>query len=216
MITDLAQGLAAGQPATVPKPSCIRPRPLGSQQAAAIRPQPAQGPAQRAAASQGPALSDGAASQGAPISLPRTDSRRTAARTALDAVLTGIRLGGRDRQFLSRLVHWDKRNAASVASLLWRARLAGRDEAALTPRQLEVVLGALGDAVLYRTSGADTSSCWDCENIPGGRCADHAKDADRARACADLALLLLSKTAPPGLPRPTDIAGYRRQTSVAS
>lgn len=184
-MTDLAQGLAAAPSATVPKPSCIRPRPPGP-------------------------------AQGAAISLPRADSRRASARDALDAVLTGIRLSGRDRQFLSRLVHWDKRNAASVASLLWRARLAGRDEAALTPRQLEVVLAALDDSILYRTPRADPAGCWDCGNIPGGCCADHAKDADRARACADLAVFLTGLAAPPGLPQPTDIAGYRRQASVAS
>ena len=34
---------------------------------------------------------------------------RAAVRDALDTALRGIVLGGRDRQFLSRLVHWDKR-----------------------------------------------------------------------------------------------------------
>jgi len=201
-MTDLAQRLAAGQPAAVPKPSCIRPKPLGRQQAAfslrQAEPLQQDAPLPRAG------------------SLQQADSRRATARDALDAVLTGIRLGGRDRQFLSRLVHWDKRNASSVASLLWRARLAGRAEAALTQRQLEVVLAALGDAVLYRTPGADAAGCWDCENIPGGRCADHARDADRARACADLAVFLTDRPAPLGLPQPTDISGYRRQASVAS
>jgi hypothetical protein len=48
-------------------------------------------------------------------------------------------IGGRDRQFLSRLVHRGKRNAAAVASLLWRARLAGRAEVALSARQMEIV-----------------------------------------------------------------------------
>ena len=140
-------------------------------------------------------------------------------RDALDTALHGIRLDGRDRRFLSRLVHWDKRNAAAVASLLLRARLAGRSEVALSARQLEVVLAALVDAAAYRASGTDPSSCWDCENIPGGRCADHSRDADRARACADLAAQLA--TGPPAtatgeLHRPTDISGFRRQTSVAS
>ena len=209
-MSDLAQGLAAGQPAAGPKPSCIRPRPLGTQQAAAVRPQPPR-------ASHGATLPQGGAlSPEAAISLPRTSSRRAAARDALDAVLAGVRLGGRDGQFLSRLAHWDKRNAASVASLLWRARLAGRAEAGLTQRQLEGVLAALGDAVLYRTSGADSSNCWDCENIPGARCADHAKDADRARAYAELAVFLTGRADPSGLPHPTDISGYRRQASVAS
>jgi hypothetical protein len=62
--------------------------------------------------------------------------------------------------------------------------------------------------------------CWDCENIPGGRCADHARDADRARACAELAAQLAvgnpaTPTAGP-LKRPTSIARFRRRTSVAS
>jgi len=113
-MTDLAQRLAAGQPAAVPKPSCIRPKPLGRQQAALslrqAEPLQQDDPLPRAG------------------SLQQADSRRATARDALDAVLTGVRLGGRDRQFLSRLVHWDKRNASSVASLLWRARLAGRAE----------------------------------------------------------------------------------------
>ena len=38
---------------------------------------------------------------------------RATVRNALDTALRGIVLGGRDRQFLSRLVHWDKRNAAA-------------------------------------------------------------------------------------------------------
>jgi hypothetical protein len=127
-------------------------------------------------------------------------------------------LGGRDRQFLSRLVHWDKRNAAAVASLLGRARLAGRAEVALAPRQMEIVLTALGDAAAYRASGVDAAGCWDCENIPGGRCADHARDEDRARACTELAAQLAAGTAaaPAELPCPTDISGFRRRTSVAS
>lgn len=146
----------------------------------------------------------------------RPESRRMIAREALEAVLSGVRLGGWDRQFLGRLVHWDKRSAASVTALLWRARLAGREEAALTPRQLDIMLGALGDAVAYRTSGAAALTCWDCENIPGGRCADHLRDADRARAYAEVAALLSGGNAQADLPRPTDISGYRSRTPVAS
>ena len=120
-----------------------------------------------------------------------------------------------------RLVNWDKRNAAALASLLWRARQAGRIEASLSGRQLEVVLTALEDAAVYRTSGAAAVGCWDCENITSGRCADHAKDGDRARACAELAAHLAATQVPgPGSPgdlqRPTDISGFRRRTSVAS
>ena len=156
-----------------------------------------------------------------PVQLQRSGACRATVRDALDAALRGVRLSGRDRNFLRRLVHWDKRNAAAVASLLWRARQAGRIEASLSGRQLEVVLTALEDAAVYRTSGAAATGCWDCENIPGGRCADHAKDADRARACAELAAqLAAAQVAGPGAPgdlqRPTDISGFRRRTSVAS
>jgi hypothetical protein len=149
----------------------------------------------------------------------RPTACRAAVRDALDAALRGIALSGRDRQFLSRLVHWDKRNAAVVASLLARTRLAGRAEAGLSARQLEIVLTALEDAAAYRTPGAEAADCWDCENIPGGRCADHSRDADRARACTELAAQLSAGASPAAasaLEGPTDISGFRRRTPVAS
>jgi hypothetical protein len=202
-MTDRTQSRAVS---AMPKPSCIRSRRPGL-------PQPSGGAV-------GGQLPGGPAGGGA-----QPGSRRTAARAALDAALSGARLGGRDRQFLGRLVQWDKRNALSVAALLWRARMTGREEAALTPRQLDLVLGALGDAVAYRTSGAAAAGCWDCENVPGSRCADHARDADRARAYADVAAALSRGSVqavqpggavPPGLPRPAGIGGYRDRTPVAS
>ncbi|MGO9082554.1 MAG: hypothetical protein ACLQDY_26585 [Streptosporangiaceae bacterium] len=167
----------------------------------------------------------GCATGGEPV--PAEDGRpagmyRGTAREALDAALRDVPLGDRDRQFLRRLVHWDKRNALAVADLLWRARLAGRDEAALTARQLDVVLSALADAASYRQSGIAMLGCWGCENIPGGRCAEHARDGDRARSYAEAAAALAARagrapTAPAaGLPEPTDIAGYRSRKPVAS
>jgi hypothetical protein len=122
-------------------------------------------------------------------------------------------------------VHWDKRNAAAVASLLMRARQAGRAEAGLTPRQMEGVLAALGDAAIYRASGAAGMDCWDCEIIPGGRCAHHAKDSDRARSYAELGAQLAGRAgvvveggapAEAAVPLPRQINGYRRRTPVAS
>lgn len=145
-------------------------------------------------------------------------SRRATVRDAVDAALRGAPLNGSDRQFLSKLDHWDKRNAAAVASLLSRARATGRAEAGLTARQLEIVVTALEDAAVYRDSGADALGCWDCENIPGGRCTDHAKDADRARAYTELAAQLAAGAPARAaeLQHPTDISGFRRRTSVAS
>jgi hypothetical protein len=142
---------------------------------------------------------------------------RAGTREELRAVLAGVTLGSRDRQFLGKLVHWDKRNAASVVSLLRRARQAGRDEAALTPRQMETVLAALGDAARYRSAGLSAAGCWDCDNIPGGRCAEHARDDERARSYAELAAVLAAPGRDEeGLTQPRDIAGYRLRRTVAS
>jgi hypothetical protein len=240
VITDLGKGPAAGQtsivPAPAPTPSCIRPRRItpefaaasaaASAKAMALEPAALTPSSTKAAAPVSAARKGGATTAGAPrgvapkggsgvpkraapngavlngaapvgraqISLASTGSGRVNVRAALYAALSGVGLVGRDRQFLSKLVHWDKRNAASVASLLWRARQAGREEAALTPRQREIVLAALSDAAAYRSSGTAAGACWDCEIIPGGRCADHAKDNDRARAYAEMATILSSNT----------------------
>lgn len=159
---------------------------------------------------------------------------RATVRDELEAALTGAPLSTRERQFLSKLVHWDKRNAASVASLLRRARRAGRNEAALTPVQLETVLAALEDAVVHRVAGVGTVGCWDCENVRGGRCAEHSRDFERARDYADLAALLAAGATVPAavageqdelhpahrvrtpIQRPTDISGYRRRAPIVS
>ena len=133
-------------------------------------------------ASQG-SVHDPSAAAGPP---QEPEVRRPSVRDALETALDGAELCRRDQQFLSRLIKWDKRNAAAMVSLLWRARLAGRAEVTLSPDQLDVVLAALGDAAIYRDSGADSMGCWDCENVPGGWCSEHAKDRDRARACTDL------------------------------
>jgi hypothetical protein len=194
-MTDPAQVQATGQVAVVPTPSCVRPR--------------------RAVVEQAPVT----VTPSLPAR-PGTGSRRATVREKLEGALAGVRLGSRDSQFLTRLVHWDKRNAASVAALLVRAREAGREagreEAGLTPRQLEVVMAALGDAALYRSSGAAGLGCWDCEIIPGGRCAYHVRDNDRATAYAELTAVLSGHATQAELPKPRDIAGYRRRTPVAS
>jgi hypothetical protein len=202
-MTSLAvQAQPATPVAVVPTPACIQPRRVSVREVpVAVAPGP------------GAPAGDAAA------------PRRGTARQLLDAALAGVCLGGRDRQFLARLVHWDKRNAASVASLLERARAAGRAESGLTPRQLEIVVAALGDAAVYRASGAAATSCWDCEMVRGGRCADHARDFDRASAYADLASALSAPgslvPAPaeltrPARERPRDLAEYRHRAAAAS
>lgn len=97
--------------AAIPTPACIQPRRVPVAVAANLG----------SAALPGGVRVEGLAAAAAP--------RRGTARQLLDAALAGVRLGSRDRQFLARLVHWDKRNAAAVASLLERAREAGRSDA---------------------------------------------------------------------------------------
>src|SRR5690348_9173948 len=130
-MTDPAQTQATVAVAIIPTPSSIRPR-RAAQQAAS----------DQAAAAVPQGVADG-----------RGSGSRRSARELLEGALAGIRLSCRDSQFLGRLVHWDKRNAAAVASLLERARQAGRDEAGLTPRQRELIIAALDDASIYRASG---------------------------------------------------------------
>lgn len=84
-------------------------------------------------------LARGQASTGAanpsPLSIrPRphvaaADSGRATARAILDDALRGVELTENDRRFLARLSQWDKRNATTLASLIGRARQAGRCEA---------------------------------------------------------------------------------------
>ncbi len=198
-MTDPAQVRPARQVAT---PSCIRPRRAVAEQAAGAAPR---GRAEREADGREPGGRSGRSGRGT-------------ARELLTRALGGIRLSSRDSQFVIRLAQWDKRSAASVAALVSRARQAGREEAGLTVRQRELVVAALHDAATYRASGAAGTGCWDCENIPGGRCSFHARDNDRAHAYAELAAALsgpLTGTQP-GLPPLADIAGYRDRTPVAS
>jgi hypothetical protein len=171
----------------------------------------------------------GAAEPGEPWPEPDSGSASASAGTdlsgGLGAALAGAGLAGQDRQFIDRLVKRDQQTAASLVSVLWKARIAGRAEAALKPQELETVIGALKDAARYRESGADTMGCRDCENVPGGRCQEHSKDYDKAQACTDLARSLTAAraaigkgaagkaTAPrtgAGLPQPRGDAGYAR------
>ena len=143
------------------------------------------------------------------------DSGRAMARAVLDDALSGVELTAVDRRFLSRLSQWDKRNATTVASLIARARQAGRCET-LTGEQLETVLCALIDAFAYRTSGTASEGCWDCANRASGLCAEHAKDAAGAHAFAELAAMLSGAVPRPARPAPDAVAGFRHQAAVAS
>jgi hypothetical protein len=150
------------------------------------------------------------------------ESGRAAARASLEDALAGVELSAADRRFLTRLIGWDKRTAASIASLLRRARQSGRHEAALSPKELETVLAALTDAYAFRTSGSAAAGCWDCADRASGLCAEHEKDAGRAHAFAELAAALSGRKPQPArmtpdgrapvipLPTQADCAARRR------
>jgi hypothetical protein len=127
-----------------------------------------------------------------------------------------VELTAIDRRFLDRLSQWDKRNATAVASLMLRARQAGRSERVLSQGQLDAVLAALMDAFAYRTSGAASAGCWDCASRSSGLCPEHARDADRARDFADLAAALSCDVAPTSLPRLGAVPDFRQRAPVAS
>jgi hypothetical protein len=216
-MTDPAQTQATGQVAVIPTPSCIQSRRTAGQRSAGQRTGGERGTSERENSKQ----EDGQRAPGQRAPVQRAEgtggpSGRAAVRAMLDSALAGIGLSCQDGHFLSRLVHWDKRNAAAVASLLVRARQAGREEAGLTPRQREIVVAALRDAAVYRASGTAKTGCWDCEMVPGGRCASHARDDDRARAYAELAGGLSGFPTQAQLTRPRAIAGFGRRTPVAS
>jgi hypothetical protein len=141
-------------------------------------------------------------------------------REELSAVLAGADIGQQDRHFLSRLVTWHRASAGPVVALLWKARLAGRAEASMTPQEMDTVIAALRDAARYRESGADTIGCWDCENvIGGGRCAEHSRDFDKAQDCLALAKVLaaIRGAAAKGAPAPpVTVKGAAATATAAS
>lgn len=161
-----------------------------------------------------------AASSGAGIPSPpgvSADSGRATARAVLGNALNGVDLTASDRRFIARLSQWDKRSATTLASLIARAREVGRSEA-LTPEQLGTVAEALMDAYAYRTSGAASAGCWDCANLASGFCAEHAMDADRAQAFAELADALAGAVSAAAAAAAGTAARprYHRHTAVAS
>lgn len=233
------------QPTAVPTPSCMKSRAasgppaepagvLGVPSARRGESGPA-GPARGTPDCQGQVSTATQHAVAAVGSGSSAGSGRASARSAIHAALCGVRLSVRDRQFLARLVNWDKRNAASVASLLRRAREAGRDEGGLTAGQREVVLAALTDAAIYRASGRASAFCWECEMVPGSKCEEHTGDGERALAYTEVARMLATQQASaqmpesdaPGkevpdsavnavLPDLSNLADYRRRAQVAS
>lgn len=246
MTAERGNDRTARQPAAVPTPSCMKSRPANAPPAesAGVLGVPAARRGESASADPGPGAADQAATatqhaaSDSAGSAASAGSGRANVRAALHAALRGVRLSIRDRQFLGRLVNWDKRNAASVASLLQRVREAGREEA-LSPEQREIVLAALTDAAIYRASGRASAFCWECEIVPGTKCEEHASDGERALAYTQVARMLAAQQAAslaalcvadsdargkemPGsavnavLPEPRNLAEYRDRAQVAS
>lgn len=237
MTVDWGNDRAVSQPKAVPTPSCMKSRTASGRPAeatGALRVPAARqgepGQAEQARGGPGQTVTATSATQ---LAAAAAGSGRASVRAAIHAALCGVRLSMRDRQFLGRLVNWDKRNAVSVASLLWRAREAGREESGLSPKQREIVLAALTDAAIYRASGRASAFCWECEMVPGSKCQEHTGDGERALAYTQVARMLAAQAAPAGAAdgdaRGKEVPGsavnaaelrsladYRRRAQVAS
>lgn len=110
---------------------------------------------------------------------------------AFDAVLEGVETGAYDRRITAWLAGLDDSTCRTIASLLWRCRLAGAAAApgsvVLASADAEVVRQALADGSAWRWRRAEGAGCGECQRLDPGRCAVHA--ADEARAASYDSLL---------------------------
>jgi hypothetical protein len=99
---------------------------------------------------------------------------------AFAAVLEGVETGAYDLRIITWLTGWDDPTCRTIASLLWRCRLAGAVAApgsvVLTPADAEVARQALADASAWRTWRAEGAGCEECQRLDPGRCGVHALD----------------------------------------
>jgi hypothetical protein len=102
---------------------------------------------------------------------------------AFAAVLQGVPLGAYDRRMVGWLVGWDDSTCRTIASIMWRCRLAG--SALLAPADHALVLAALEDAAAARRERTD-GSCYDCATDSTGRCEQHRADLQTAAAYSSL------------------------------
>jgi hypothetical protein len=101
-------------------------------------------------------------------------------REAFTAVLDGVETGAYDLRILAWLTQWDDTTCRTIASLMWRCRLARAVAASgsvvLTPTDAETVRQALADASAWRTWRAEGAGCEACALVDPGRCPGHAHD----------------------------------------
>jgi len=99
---------------------------------------------------------------------------------AFGAVLEGVETGAYDRRIVAWLTGWDDPTCRTIASLMWRCRLAGAAAApgsvVLTPGDAEVVCHALADASAWRSWRAEGPGCEECARLDPGRCRGHSRD----------------------------------------
>jgi hypothetical protein len=103
---------------------------------------------------------------------------------AFAAVLEGVETGAYDLRIITWLTGWDDPTCRTIASLLWRCRLAGAVAASgsvvLTPADAEVARQALADASAWRSWRAEGARCEACAGLDPDRCPVHAPDEQTA------------------------------------
>jgi hypothetical protein len=103
---------------------------------------------------------------------------------AFCAVLEGVELGAYDERMIAWLAGWDDPTCRTIASLMWRCRLAGSVTApgsvVLTPADAETVRQALADASAWRSWHAEGAGCEACAGLDPDRYPVHSRDEQAA------------------------------------
>jgi hypothetical protein len=116
-------------------------------------------------------------------------------REACAAVLEGVHMGAYDERMIEWLIGWDDPTCRTIASLMWRCRLAGAAGLAarlavicgpapepasviLSPDEAEIARQALTEASAWRAWRAEGAACGECARLDPGRCPGHARDGE--------------------------------------
>ncbi len=131
-------------------------------------------------------------------------------REAFAAVLEGVELGAYDERMVEWVVSWDDPTCRTIASILWRCRLAGAAEQAarlavtgaanavpgsvvLSPDDADVIRQGLADASAWRAWRAEGAGCEACARLDPDRCPGHALDEQVAAGYDSLLRRLIAE-----------------------
>jgi len=111
---------------------------------------------------------------------------------AFAAALDGVKTGAYDHRVIAWLAWLDDTTCRTIASLLWRCRLAGAapGSVVLAPADAEIIRQAFADASAWRAWRAEGAGCEECQRLDPGRCPGHAHDEQLSAAYDSLSARL--------------------------